>query len=46
MLGYIVEPTEDLFYEMGAVGAIIRNPETGHLTGGADPRQENWDAGA
>jgi len=37
-----IEIVEDWHYEMGAVGAIIRDAETGRLTGGADARQENW----
>lgn len=44
-MGYTIKVVEDWFYEMGAVGAILRNPDTGRLTGGADPRQENWAAG-
>jgi gamma-glutamyltranspeptidase/glutathione hydrolase len=44
-MGYEVEIVEDWDYEMGAVCAIIRDPETGHLIGGADPRQENWASG-
>jgi len=41
-MGYKIEIVEDWHYEMGAVGAIIRDAETGRLTGGADARQENW----
>ncbi len=44
-MGYTVEVVDDWTWEMGAIGAIIRDPETGALTGGADPRQENWAAG-
>ena len=41
-MGYKIHVVPDWHYEMGAVCAIIRDPETGHLTAGADPRQENW----
>lgn len=44
-MGYEIKVVEDWHYEMGAVCAIIRDPETGRLVGGADPRQENWAAG-
>ncbi len=44
-MGYTVKVVEDWHYEMGAVCAIIRDPETGQLIGGADPRQENWAEG-
>lgn len=44
-MGYEIEVVEDWYYEMGAVCAIVRDPETGELIGGADPRQENWAAG-
>ena len=44
-MGYTVEVVDDWMWEMGAIGAIIRDPNTGVLTGGADPRQENWAAG-
>jgi gamma-glutamyltranspeptidase/glutathione hydrolase len=41
-MGYKIEVVKDWRYEMGAVCAIIRDPDTGKLRGGADPRQENW----
>lgn len=41
-MGYKIEVVEDWDSNMAAVCAIIRDPETGRLTGGADPRQENW----
>ncbi len=41
-MGYEIEVVPDWHYEMGAVCAIIRDPAAGRLTGGADPRQENW----
>jgi len=41
-MGYNIEVVSDWDSDMGAVCAIIRDPETGSLTGGADPRQENW----
>ncbi|MBI5115098.1 gamma-glutamyltransferase family protein [Candidatus Poribacteria bacterium] len=41
-MGYKIEVVRDWHYEMGAVCAIIRDPDTGKLVGGADPRQENW----
>jgi gamma-glutamyltranspeptidase/glutathione hydrolase len=41
-MGYDVGIVEDWDSDMGAVCAIIRDPATGHLVGGADPRQENW----
>jgi gamma-glutamyltranspeptidase/glutathione hydrolase len=41
-MGYKVETVEDWHHAMGAVCAIVRDSETGALTGGADPRQENW----
>lgn len=41
-MGYKIEIVEDWNSDMGAVCAIIRDPETGHLVGGADARQENW----
>ena len=42
LMGYTIEVIEDWRYGMGAVCAIIRDPDTGALIGGADPRQENW----
>jgi gamma-glutamyltranspeptidase/glutathione hydrolase len=41
-MGYKIEVVEDWDSNMAAVCAIIRDPETGALVGGADPRQENW----
>ena len=41
-MGYTIEVIEDWRYDMGAVCAIIRDPETGRLLAAADPRQENW----
>jgi len=41
-MGYKIEVVSDWDSDMGAVCAIIRDPETGRLKGGADPRQENW----
>ena len=44
-MGYTLEVAEDWYYEMAAVCAIIKDSETGKLTGGADPRQESWAEG-
>ena len=41
-MGYEIETVDDWHYEMGAACAIMRAPETGELTAGADPRQESW----
>jgi gamma-glutamyltranspeptidase/glutathione hydrolase len=41
-MGYRTEVVDDWHHEMGAVCAIIRDPLTGGLIGGADPRQESW----
>ena len=41
-MGYKIETIEDWENNMGAACAIIRDSETGRLTGGADPRQESW----
>jgi len=41
-IGYDMDTVEDWYYEMGTVGAIIRDETTGKLIGGADPRQKNW----
>ena len=41
-MGYKIEVVEDWENNMGAACAIIRDSETGRLTGGADPRQESW----
>jgi gamma-glutamyltranspeptidase/glutathione hydrolase len=45
-MGYEIEVVPNWHHEMGAVGAIIRDPVTARLTGGADPRQETWADGA
>jgi gamma-glutamyltranspeptidase/glutathione hydrolase len=44
-MGYEIEVVDDWSYGMGAVCAITRDPETGELVGGADPRQESWAEG-
>ena len=44
-MGYEIEVVEDWNSDMGAVCAIIPDPATGKLTGGADPRQESWAGG-
>ncbi|MEA4895550.1 MAG: gamma-glutamyltransferase [Oscillospiraceae bacterium] len=44
-MGYKVTRLEDWDNSVGAVCAIIRNPETGLLIGGADPREESWAEG-
>jgi gamma-glutamyltranspeptidase/glutathione hydrolase len=44
-MGYEIEVTDNWSWTMGAIGAIIPDPETQTLIGGADPRQENWAAG-
>jgi gamma-glutamyltranspeptidase/glutathione hydrolase len=44
-MGYEIETVDDWSYGMGAVCAITRDPETGALVGGADPRQESWAEG-
>jgi gamma-glutamyltranspeptidase/glutathione hydrolase len=41
-MGYEIEVVEDWHHEMGAVGAIIRDPASAALVAGADPRQETW----
>jgi len=41
-MGYRTEVVDDWHHEMGAVCAIVRDPSTGRLTAGADPRQESW----
>jgi hypothetical protein len=41
-MGYEIETVDDWHYEMGAVCAIMRDPETGELAAGADPTQEHW----
>jgi gamma-glutamyltranspeptidase/glutathione hydrolase len=41
-MGYEIEIVEDWDSDMGAVCAIIPDPATGKLIGGADPRQESW----
>jgi gamma-glutamyltranspeptidase/glutathione hydrolase len=44
-MGYEIEVVEDWNPDMGAVCAIIPDPETRKLNGAADPRQESWAAG-
>ena len=44
-MGYQVNRLEDWDNKFGAVCAIIRDPATGTLTGGADPREESWAEG-
>jgi gamma-glutamyltranspeptidase/glutathione hydrolase len=43
--GYKIEIGEELDNKYGAASAIIRDPETGQLTGGADPREQSWAEG-
>ncbi len=44
-MGYKVARLEDWDNKFGAVCAIIKDPETGTLIGGADPREESWAEG-
>jgi gamma-glutamyltranspeptidase/glutathione hydrolase len=44
-MGYKVLATTDWDNIMGAACAIMRDQETGELTGGADPREESWAEG-
>jgi len=44
-MGYKVNRLEDWDNKFGAVCAIIKDPETGKLIGGADPREESWAEG-
>ena len=44
-MGYKVIRLSDWDNTVGAVCAIIRDPETGKLVGGADPREESWAEG-
>jgi len=41
-MGYTLELMADWHYEMASVCAIIRDADSGKLTGGADPRQVSW----
>jgi len=44
-MGYKVTRLDDWDNTFGAVCAIIKDPETGILIGGADPREESWAEG-
>ncbi len=44
-MGYKVDRLEDWDNQFGAVCAIMKNPETETLVGGADPREESWAMG-
>jgi len=44
-MGYVITVIGDWTGEMGGVCAIIRDSDTGDLTGGADPRLESWAEG-
>ncbi len=44
-LRYIVDENGHFAIDMGAVVAIIKDPETSKLIGGADPRAESWAEG-
>lgn len=44
-MGYKINRLEDWDNKFGAVCAIIKDPETGMLIGGADPREESWAEG-
>ncbi len=44
-MGYTVEEGEHWDFYFSAVCAIMRDPETGMLKGGADPREESWAEG-
>ncbi len=44
-MGYKIEVGDTWDNKYGAANAIIRDPDTGHLTGGADPREESWAEG-
>jgi gamma-glutamyltranspeptidase/glutathione hydrolase len=44
-MGYKIEIGDTWDNKYGAADAIIRDPQTGRLTGGADPREESWAEG-
>ena len=44
-MGYKVTVKEDWDMDFSAVCAVIKDPVTGRLTGGADPRKESWAEG-
>ena len=44
-MGYTVNRCEDWDNTFGAVCAILKDPATGTLYGGADPREESWAEG-
>jgi len=44
-MGYIITVIGDWTGEMGGVCAVIRDSDTGSLTGGADPRLASWAEG-
>jgi len=44
-MGYKIEVGEKWDNKYGAADAIIRDAQTGQLTGGADPREESWAEG-
>ena len=45
-MGYKVNEYRNWDNTFGSVCAIIRDPDTGHLYGGADPREVSWAEGA
>jgi gamma-glutamyltranspeptidase/glutathione hydrolase len=44
-MGYKIQVGGDWDNEYGAADVILKDPVTGQLTGGADPREESWAAG-
>ncbi len=44
-MGYKVNRLDDWDNKFGAVCAIVKDPGTGKLIGGADPREESWAEG-
>jgi gamma-glutamyltranspeptidase/glutathione hydrolase len=44
-MGYRIKVKDDWEYSFSAVCAIMRDPATGKLIGGADPREESWAIG-
>jgi gamma-glutamyltranspeptidase / glutathione hydrolase len=44
-IGYKIEVGDKWDNKYGAADAIIRDAQTGQLTGGADPREESWAEG-
>ena len=44
-MGYKINRLDDWDNKFGAVCAIMKDHESGRLTGGADPREESWAEG-